>query len=341
MADTIVALKAMTTRAQSGVVEVLLATHNGERFLQEQIDSILDQDYPAVRVLARDDASTDGTMMILSRHAEQIPERFTLLPDREPSGGAQWNFLRLMHDSTAPYVCFADQDDVWLPGKVSNSMRAMRSLEGRFGASVPLLVFSDLRVVDEKLDTLYKSYWEHEHIEPDDIATLSRMMLQNVATGCTALLNRPLLELALRMPPEAPMHDYWIALIASAMGHAEPLREATVLYRQHGGNVVGATSGESSAAEVAARVTQSSGRREQWKIQQKTMRAFMRVYGDQVPAKQRDVLQAFLDCGAAMSGIARVWMMIAHRFLRRGLLRNLATAWELLRMPPVHDPNQD
>jgi len=323
------------------VIEVLLATRTGERFLREQIDSLLGQDYPAVRVLARDDASHDGTAAILSHYAEQVPERFTLLPDRVPSGAAQWNFLRLMRAATAGYVCFADQDDVWLPSKISHSMRVMQGLEKRFGTSVPLLVFSDLRVVDESLHTLHASYWEHERIQPGDIATLSRMMLQNVVTGCTALLNRPLLELALRMPPEAPMHDYWVALIASAMGHAEPLREATVLYRQHGGNVVGATSDGASTAEVAARVMQSSGRREQWKIQQKTISAFLRVYGDQIPAEKRAVLQAFRDCGVSESGFARVRMMMTHGFLRRGLLRNLATAWELLRMPAVRDANHN
>ena len=318
-----------------GVVEVLLGTYNGERFLREQIDSILEQDYPSVRILARDDASTDGTMAILSHYAEQAPERFTVLPGREASGGAQWNFLRLMQASEAAFVCFADQDDVWLPDKISRSMRALHDLEARYGADVPLLVFSDLRVVDEELHSLHESYWANEVICADDIHRLPRILQQNVVTGCTATLNRALVNLALRMAPEAPMHDYWVALIASTMGHAAPLKEATVLYRQHGGNVVGATIGKSSPVELVQRALVSNGRRAQWITQQRAVAAFLRVYGNEIPDAKRVVLETYLECGAARSGWTRVRMLFGHGFLRRGLLRNLATAWELLRTPPT------
>jgi hypothetical protein len=81
-------------------------------------------------------------------------------------------------------------------------------------------------------------------------------------------------------------------------------------------------------------VVRSTGRIEQWKIQQKAIAAFLRVYGGEVPQNQRAVLQAFLDCGTAHSGWTRVQMMLSHGFLRRGLARNLAMMWELLRMPP-------
>jgi hypothetical protein len=334
MADVKVGVAALTAPSQSDVVQVLLATHNGERFLHEQIDSILNQDYPSVRILARDDASTDGTLAILSRYAEQSPERFAVLPDGEPSGGAQWNFLRLMQASDAPHICFADQDDLWLPDKISRSMRAMHDLEASYGTDVPLLVFSDLRVVNEELRTLRESYWANERIRADDINRLPRLLQHNVVTGCTATLNRALVNLALRMPPEAPMHDYWIALIASAMGHATPLKETTVLYRQHGGNVVGATD-KSSPAELVQRAMISNGRRAQWITQQRTAAAFLRVYGNELPAAKRAVLERYLECGSARSGWTRVRILFGHGFLRRGLLRNLATAWELLRMPPV------
>jgi glycosyltransferase involved in cell wall biosynthesis len=332
MADVKVGAVAVTT---PGLVEVLLGTHNGERFLREQIDSILQQDYPSVRILARDDASTDETVAILSHYAQQAPERFTVLPGREPSGGAQWNFLRLMQASEAAFVCFADQDDVWRPDKISRSMRALHDLEASYGANVPLLVFSDLRVVDEELHSLHESYWANEVICADDIHRLPRILQQNVVTGCTATLNRALVNLALRMPPEAPMHDYWVALIASTMGHAAPLKEATVLYRQHGGNVVGATIGKSSPAELVQRALVSNGRRAQWIIQQRAAAAFLRVYGNEIPGAKRVVLETYLECGAARSGWTRVRMLFRHGFLRRGLLRNLATAWELLRTPPT------
>src|SRR5271170_623792 len=99
-------------------VEVLLATCNGERFLREQIDSILAQDYENIRILARDDGSTDSTVAILAEYGERFPGRFRVMPVQTPAGSAKGNFLLLMKESTAGHICFADQDDVWLRDKV-------------------------------------------------------------------------------------------------------------------------------------------------------------------------------------------------------------------------------
>jgi glycosyltransferase involved in cell wall biosynthesis len=140
-------------RAESGllpVVTILLATYNGERYLREQIDSLLAQTHP-VRVLARDDGSRDGTVSILRDYAERWPQRFALLEDDSGTGHAKWNFLRLTDTAVQipgiDYLAFADQDDVWMPEKIELEMKAMRQLEKRYGATVPLLVFSDLSVV--------------------------------------------------------------------------------------------------------------------------------------------------------------------------------------------------
>jgi hypothetical protein len=107
------------------------------------------------------------------------------------------------------------------------------------------------------------------------------------------------------------------------------------LYRQHAGNVVGATVGNSSPAELIQRAVSSGGRRKQWIIQQRTAAAFLEVYRNELPNAKRVVLETYLECGAARSGWTRARILFGHGFLRRGLLRNLATAWELLRMPPI------
>jgi glycosyltransferase involved in cell wall biosynthesis len=227
-------------RAESGllpVVTILLATYNGERYLREQIDSLLAQTHP-VRVLARDDGSRDGTVSILRDYAERWPQRFALLEDDSGTGHAKWNFLRLTDTAVQipgiDYLAFADQDDVWMPEKIELEMKAMRQLEKRYGATVPLLVFSDLSVVDASLGMLHCSFWEDQRIDPRKIHRLRRLLAQNVVTGCTSVLNRPLAAMSLRMPPEAIMHDWWVALLASAQGHAAFVREPLVLYRQHG-----------------------------------------------------------------------------------------------------------
>ena len=203
-------------------VEVLLATYNGARFLREQIDSILAQDYGNIRVLARDDGSSDETVEILAQYAARFPGRFQVMPVGVATGNPKNNFLLLMKASTADYICFSDQDDVWLPDKVSRTKQAMDQLESRWGAKVPLLVFTDLHLVDDKLKIVHESFWSYMNIDPGRINRLSEMMVQSVVTGCTAMLNRPLLELSVRMPEEAYMHDLWISWLASFMGKSSP-----------------------------------------------------------------------------------------------------------------------
>ena len=236
-------------------VEVLLATYNGARFLREQLDSIIAQDYGNIRVLARDDGSNDGTVEILDQYAKRFPGSFRLMPASAPTGSAKNNFLLLMKASRADHICFADQDDVWLPDKVSRTKHAMDQLQSRWGTKVPLLVFTDLHVVDDRLKILHESFWSHMNIDPDRMERLAKLMVQSVVTGCTAMLNRPLLELSLRMPDEAFMHDRWIGLLASFMGKSNGLRVPTVLYRQHEHNVLG--TGRDVAGMVAAKETRS------------------------------------------------------------------------------------
>jgi len=112
-------------------IEVLLATYNGARFLREQIESILSQDYQALCILAADDGSQDDTPAILAEYAERFPKRLRVLGGAAPTGSAKANFLRLMHHASEAYVCFSDQDDVWLPSKVRLSLETMQALEQR------------------------------------------------------------------------------------------------------------------------------------------------------------------------------------------------------------------
>jgi hypothetical protein len=306
-------------------VEVLLATYNGERYLREQIDSILTQDYPNVRVLARDDGSQDGTVAVLNEYESRFPGRVRVLRSGSATGSAKDNFLLLLQASTALYVCFSDQDDVWLPHKVTVTMGCMDRLESRWGTKLPLLVFTDLRVVDENLRTLHDSFWKHEKLDPGRVHRFGALLGQNVVTGCTALLNRTLVELALRMPAEAYMHDQWVALVASGMGKAMAFEAQTVLYRQHHRNVVGSRQRTASLTEFIRRVRNGDARREQWRTSQRQAESFLRIHQFELPARQRGQLLAFLRCGQTRSSLLRTFLLIRHGFLRSGLLEKLAT----------------
>jgi glycosyltransferase involved in cell wall biosynthesis len=322
-------------------VEVLLATYNGARFLREQLDSIIAQDYGNIRVLARDDGSSDGTVEILDQYAKRFPSCFQVIPASAPTGSAKNNFLLLMKASTADHICFADQDDVWLPDKVSRTKQAMDQLQSRWGTKAPLLVFTDLHVVDDKLKVLHPSFWSHMNIHPDRMDRLAELMVQSVVTGCTAMLNRPLLELSLRMPDEAFMHDRWIGLLASFMGKSSGLRVPTVLYRQHEHNVLG--TGREVAGMVAAKETRSLLERIRrprisaaqivlWDISQREAAAFLQEYGNDLPAGKRGLLRAFLRCQTSRSRFVRIATFIRYGFYYAGLRLNLAMLLHLWEM---------
>lgn len=223
---------------QFGSVEVLLATHNGETFLEAQLNSLIAQDFEAFTVIVADDCSTDSTRAIVARFAERHAGRFVVLPPMARRLGPSANFGRLLDAASADFVFFCDQDDVWLPTKMSLSLARMAEI-GAGSPDAPLLVHTDLAVVDAQLRPLGASFFAYSGIDPAR-NSLAALLMGNVATGCTMLINRSLYTLARPVPREALMCDFWVAQVAAGLGKLSCLRKPTVLYRQHDGNVIGA-----------------------------------------------------------------------------------------------------
>jgi len=319
-------------------IEVLLATFNGEQFLREQIDSVLAQENVCLRILARDDGSTDGTVAILQEYAQRFPQRFRLLEDGIKTGNAKWNFLKLTAASEAPYICYCDQDDVWLADKVSRSLAVMAELEKEHDRALPLLVFTDLVVVNKDGATLFPSFWERDQIDPEVINRLRVLIGQNIVTGCSAMLNRRAAELSLRMPDECPMHDRWAGLIAAAMGRGGFVREKTVLYRQHGGNVIGAELEKTPFWAVLRWPRRPEKRIEQWQINQQVAAALLRVYEGELPAASKELLNVYIRAGQSPNRWLRVYLMLRHGLLRKGMRKKIATLWDAWNLDcPVSD----
>ena len=220
------------------VIEVVLPTYNGAAHLQEQVESIHRQTLRPQRLLVRDDGSTDRTRDLLVVLKTQYGDWLHLLPSSE-NLGCSANVNRLLEATEAPYVALADQDDVWVPHKLEASFDLLRQVERSHGIERPLLVHSDLVLVDADGHSLGCTYLQRQRLNP--LLTAPKdLVLTNVVTGCTVLLNRALLNRALPIPSEALMHDWWLALVASRLGQICFLSEATVLYRQHDANVLGA-----------------------------------------------------------------------------------------------------
>lgn len=221
-------------------VDIISSVLDGERFLPELLRSLRAQTHTDWRLWMRDDGSTDSTVDIV-RAQSTADSRIHLIhiggPRLGVAGGFGWLLDRLPSDSR--YVMCADADDVWLPHKVERTLAEMRAAEAEANDQTPVLVHTDLIVVDEDLRVLHPSFWSFSGIEPEP-ATFRRVVIGNVATAPTIMMNRALRDLVGQTPAEAVFQDWWYALVAAAFGRIVAVREATVLYRQHETNIVGA-----------------------------------------------------------------------------------------------------
>lgn len=220
---------------------ILMASYNGSAYIEQQIASVQAQTLTEWILLVRDDGSTDNTREILRRLAGE-DSRISILEsnDKVPLGSAQ-NFGRLMLaglETNSLIFFFCDQDDVWEPNKLQIQVAAFPS-QGAESSS--LLVYSDLSVVDQQLELIHPSMNRFMALDLNPAHPIISLVSRNFVTGCAMACNRTLLEMALPVPLEAIMHDWWLALVAAGTGSIEFIDRPLLKYRQHQSNVVGAT----------------------------------------------------------------------------------------------------
>ena len=234
------------------MIEILLATYNGERFLPEQIESITSQSFKDYYILASDDNSSDCTFEILRSYESVLGEKIKVVQSNTHS--AKENFYNLLDMADAEYIALCDQDDFWESDKLEKSLKAIQRLEKRYGKETPILVHSDLEIVDENLNSQNKKmseltgineaikYAKEESKYLYTISTkesFSRYLVENNITGNTVIINKALLDIYKR-PKVSFMHDWWLGIIAFTFGKVGYLNECLVKYRQHGSNELGA-----------------------------------------------------------------------------------------------------
>ena len=215
-------------------VAILLSTYNGERFLSAQLRSYLSQTHDDWTLHWRDDGSTDASVELVGRFAAEIGGGRCVFPDDAGRRHATSSFLTLLRGargSNAAYFAFSDQDDVWLPDKLERGVAELDKVSG----ADPAVYCAGRILVDAELRRQYVPGGLHR--PPGFPAALT----QNIAPGCTMMLNRAAADLVLfSEPPDTTWHDWWCYLIvAAAGGHVLVDRIATVLYRQHANNLVG------------------------------------------------------------------------------------------------------
>ena len=216
-------------------IEILLATYNGEKYIKEQIDSILNQTYKNIKLIISDDCSTDGTVEILKQY-ESSDNRIELHLLQENIGVVK-NIEFLLQNVKAPYYMLADQDDYWMPEKAEKSLEKLKEKEAD-------LVFGDLEVVDQNLNTIYPSFNNYMLLTRKInkyINSYKVNYLYNCITGCTVLAKKETINYILPLPTTSKnlIHDHWIGLMVALNGKISYMPETYIKYRQHGNNQVG------------------------------------------------------------------------------------------------------
>lgn len=219
---------------QDETVDILLATYNGERYLRQQIDSILNQTNSNFRLIISDDKSSDGTADILKEY-EKKDSRIKVFIQENNLGYIK-NFEFLLKQVENDYYMLSDQDDVWLAQKVEHSLKKLKEDNAD-------LVYTDLEVVDKDLNVMYQSFWKFLKIDYKikKYKDYRVEYLYNVVTGCTLISKKRFIDLILPIPNNSKYvpHDYWIALAVAMNGKISYLDEKTIKYRQHGNNQIG------------------------------------------------------------------------------------------------------
>lgn len=224
---------------QTPHVAILMATYNGEKYLAHQLDSILRQTYTNWSLYIQDDLSTDQTSSIIKAYTAR-DQRIHFVDNKEKLG-AKRNFISLMEKVESDYFMFSDQDDEWLPNKIALTMEKMLEEENG-NAGMPVIVHTDLRVVDAQLKEMAPSLWEMFRISPRILCNLDMLGGHCLVTGCTMMFNNAVKKISVPMPEAAIMHDVWMALATFKHGGKIGYVETpTILYRQHGSNTLGAS----------------------------------------------------------------------------------------------------
>lgn len=256
----------------SEMVSIVMATYNGEKYLRQQLDSILQQTYQHFELIVVDDASTDKTLSILNEYAA-LDDRIHVFP-AEKNLGLVANFERGLKLAKGDFIALSDQDDIFRKDKIERLLNALK-----YHPDCDLVV-SDLSLIDEENNEFALSMRRYQGLKPRQGKPFRRLLHSNFATGCAMMFRRRLLELAIPFPPDCMFHDWWLAVVASSTkgGGIYLVKEPLTAYRQHSSNVIGAKKAISTEDIIHRIKAKPSGRT----IFDKRMSLYKKVYLDRL-----------------------------------------------------------
>ena len=260
----------------SSTVAVLLSTHNGERYIAAQLASILSQSHADIRVVVRDDGSTDGTMPLVQAMAAEDSRVRVVAGPRIGWGGS---FMELLASSgEARWFAFSDQDDVWLPDKLSRAVTALAPLDDER----PALYGSAMVHVSDELR------WLSATVIPRRMS-FENALVQNVVPGCTMVFNRAARALCLERVPTPAVHDWWLYLVTAAFGTVIFDDAVTVLHRVHDDNATAVALWRHWRRRVSAHLKLPPDRRPS-----RLVHDFYETYGDRLDGERHSIVEELL-----------------------------------------------
>lgn len=269
-------------------VQVLLSAYNGDQYISEQIQSILNQTYTSISILVRDDGSSDQTVEVLEQLMKVHTNKIKLI--KGSNVGVVSSFFELLRaaDDEADYYCFCDQDDVWLDHKVEG---AITRLNSSVHTEVPAMVFTSTYLTDEELNQ--KGTWPKP---PSQEPSFFNALYENIAIGATLTMNRSARNLFMNSKSvdskKVLMHDWWFYLLVSAFGNVIYDNTPSMLYRQHSRNVVG---GSNSLVGKWKSKWASFKRHTGKDLLHKQATEFDRIYGSRLDGVKKEQLKLFLS----------------------------------------------
>ena len=215
-------------------IAVLMSTYNGEKYIKEQIDSIMNQNDVRIELYIRDDGSKDKTIDIVK---EIMRDYNNIHFYKGQNMKSCKSFLNLMYqDIDADYYSFADQDDYWDKDKLINALNFMEN-NPRYDPNIPTMYHSNLKIVNDKLEFCRMSH-SKPHIPKNKYSSL----VENLATGCTIVYNKAANDLLKKHKiDDFTMHDAFVFMVCAQFGITMYDNNAYISYRQHENNVIGAS----------------------------------------------------------------------------------------------------
>nr|CAA6814718.1 MAG: Alpha-L-Rha alpha-1,3-L-rhamnosyltransferase (EC [uncultured Thiotrichaceae bacterium] len=298
-------------------VQVLLSTWNGERWLPALLESLERQTFTDWELLVRDDGSGDKTVKLLLEWQHKYPDRVVYCDLYGEHLGSTASFSHLVAVSYAPYLMFCDQDDVWFTGKIEVKYAAAKKLSALHGNQSPLLIHTDLALVNENKPLVPDSFWEQRDFDVHQ--RKQDYLFTNTVTGCATLFNRAAADKAFPVPEGVQYHDRWLGLVCAWFGRVYPVEQASLFYRQHDNNVVGA--GLANYQHVSVRSIPE--RVAQWSSQAEM---FLKRFGAELKTEDYCLIEALADL-RHLKGWQRRKHIIRHRLFKRGVMANMALLW--------------